>query len=513
MKKLSFTFIILLALTASAQNFVDLGLPSGILWADANEPGVYTFDESAAAFRGNEMPGMYEFKELEETCTWRWNGTGYTVIGPNGDSIVFPMVQTKWCTGEMETGTSGHYWSAEVYDDLEAWGLYFSEGMISTQMSFARCQGLPVRKIQHPARTFHRPDYEWIQSIGKKEYKKLMKRFYAADTTLTLSEIQAIYFGSAFYGYLSLDFDQRDVMKMLDQGKNHKEIVKFIDKHLEKSPVDLRALLFRAIVAQIDKDEKAVDKYGKMFRMLVYQAILETGDGDSDTTGWHVVSVADEYTLLWYVLQVQIESQVLTSSECDMFNIITKSGRHNQIYFDVQLVLALEHRMFSDSKEPFHFTYIPQTGESKPVAGMYPGSKDNEIDVIEIDDSVDESEELQTPLMDEEGNYLTPDIMPQFPGGQDSLLTFLSANVKYPKELGDAHISGRVIVQFIVDTDGAITDVVVVRSSGEPLLDKEAMRVVKIMPNWIPGQNEEKPVRVRYTIPINFKLQDSPSHE
>lgn len=498
MKKLSFTFIILLALTASAQNFVDLGLPSGILWADANEPGVYTFDESAAAFRGNEMPGMYAFKELEETCTWRWNGSGYTVIGPNGDSIVFPMVQTKWCNGEMETGTSGHYWSAEVYDDLEAWGLYFSEGMISTQMSFARCQGLPVRKIQHPARTFHRPDYEWIQSIGKKEYKKLMKRFYAADTTLTLSEIQAIYFGSAFYGYLSLDFDQRDVMKMLDQGKNHKEIVKFIDKHLEKSPVDLRALLFRAIVAQIDKDEKAVDKYGKMFRMLVYQAILETGDGDSDTTGWHVVSVADEYTLLWYVLQVQIESQVLTSSECDMFNIITKSGRHNQIYFDVQLVLALEHRMFSDSKEPFHFAYIPRTGESETVAGFYP-SKD------------DDKPKNDGPYINEDGNYTLVENLPEFPGGIDSMVVFLSTNVKYPEECAKAAIQGRVIVQFVVDTDGSIVDVVVSKSGGHPLLDEEAVRVVKMMPKWTPGKHEGKPVRVRYTIPINFKLPEPQS--
>lgn len=474
---------------------MDLGLPSGILWADANEPGVYTFDESAAAFRGNEMPGMYAFKELEETCTWRWNGTGYTVIGPNGDSIVFPMVQTKWCNGEMETGTSGHYWSAEVYDDLEAWGLYFSEGMISTQMSFARCQGLPVRKIQHPARTFHRPDYEWIQSIGKKEYKKLMKRFYAADTTLTLSEIQAIYFGSAFYGYQGLDFDQRDVMKMLDQGKNHKEIVKFIDKHLEKSPVDLRALLFRAIVAQIDKDEKAVDKYGKMFRMLVYQTILETGDGDSDTTGWHVVSVADEYTLLWYVLQVQIESQVLTSSECDMFNIITKSGRHNQIYFDVQLVLALEHRMFSDSKDPFHFTYVPQTGSSKQVAGYTPSKSE------------------KWPYIDEVGNYTMVENLPQFPGGQDSLVSFLSSNVKYPEECSNANIQGRVLVRFVVDVDGAIVDVEVVTSGGHPLLDEEAVRVIKSMPKWTPGMHEGKVVRVLYTIPINFKLPSPQSPE
>lgn len=507
MKKLSFTFIILLALTASAQNFVDLGLPSGILWADANEPGVYTFDESAVAFKGNEIPGMYEFKELQESCTWRWNGTGYTVIGPNGDSIVFPMVQTKWCNGEMETGTSGHYWSAEVYDDLEAWGLYFSEGMISTQMSFARCQGLPVRKIQHPARTFHRPDYEWIQSIGKKEYKKLMKRFYAADTTLTLSEIQAIYFGSAFYGYGSGDFGEKEIREKLQQEQNTKPILKHLDKYLKSHPVDLRAIFYHAFVNMAADNEQAFEKDAIRFAML-RDMILMTGDGDSDTTAWHVVDVADEYTLMWYVFDVQPEGQVLTSTQCDMINVSTIGGDQFQIYFDVQLVLALQHHAFFEADKPFHFTYVPQTGESKPVAGLNLGSKEDEIDVIEIDDTI-EGEQEQEPIMDEEGNYLTPDIMPQFPGGRDSLLTFLSANVKYPKELGDAHISGRVIVQFIVDTDGAITDVVVVRSSGEPLLDKEAMRVVKKMPKWTPGKHEGKTVRVRYTIPINFKLQDS----
>lgn len=512
MKKLSFTFIILLTLTASAQNFVDLGLPSGILWADANEPGVYTFDESAAAFKGNEMPGRYAFKELEETCTWRWNGTGYTVIGPNGDSIIFPMVQTKWCNGEMETGTSGHYWSAEVYDDLEAWGLYFSEGMISTQMSFARCQGLPVRKIQHPARTFHRPDYERIEAIGKPAYEKLLKRFYTADTTLTLEEVQNIYFGSAFYGYISGDFDEKHVHEMLKNKENPKKIAKVLDKYLETSPVDMRALMYRASVSAQEGNEQARAKYATMFIRLC-DAIIQTGDGGSDRTAWHVVDVADEYTLMWYVLDVQPEGQVLTSTKCDRIDVSTKTGAKLQLYFDVQLVLALERRAFSKDKGPFHFTYEEQTGESVPIAGLNIGSKENEIEVIEIDDTVEESEELQTPLMDEEGNYLTPDIMPQFPGGQDSLLTFLSANVKYPKELGNAHISGRVVVQIVVDTDGAITDVDVVRTSGEPLLDKEAMRLVKIMPNWIPGQNEGMPVRVRFAIPINFKLQDSPSHE
>ena len=378
MKKLSLGLILYVyAFTASAQNFVDLGLPSGILWADANEPGLYTFDESAAAYRGNEMPGMREFKELVDVCEWRWNGSGYTVIGPNGDSIVFPMVQTKYCTGGMETGTSGYYWSAEAYDDFEGWGLYFSKDMISTTMSFARCQGLPVRKIQHPSRAFYRPDYDAIQSIGKPAYEKLLKRFRAEDTTLTLADKQAIYFGSAFYGYYAAVFDEKKVAQMVDANKKPKEILKYIDNYLKSCPADMRALLYRASVSNMAKDPKSVAKYSHMFIMLC-QAVLQSGDGETDSTAYHVATVADEYTLMWYMMEVNPERQILTSTMCDLINATTKSGRKIDIYFDVQLVLALERRMFSDSDEPFHFTYVPQTGESEPVADFNMGGKDSQ---------------------------------------------------------------------------------------------------------------------------------------
>lgn len=510
MKKISLgLFLCMFALAVSAQNYVDLGLPSGILWADANEPGVYTFDESVTAFRGDEMPGMYEFKELEKECVWHWNDSGYTVIGPNGDSIVLPMVKTKWCTGVFEEKTSGLYWSAEAFNELEGWGLYFSKDMISTQMSFARCQGLPVRKIKHPARVLHRPDYELIQSVGKTAYDQLVKRFYAQDTTLTMSEMNTIYYGSAFYNRLSTAVGARSVNEMFEKGAPMGDIMAFSMGYLMACPVDLEMLMYMAAIAEMNSNTAEVYKYYWMVSSLA-DAILSTGDGESDSTAFHVVTVADEYTIMRYLLQVQPDMQTLTSSMCDMFDATTQSGRKIKLYFDVQLILALENRMFSNDKnEPFHFTYEELTGNSEPVAGLNMGSKEEKVDVIEIDDSVDEGEEAQVPpLMDEDGNYLILPVMPRFPGGRDSLFTFLSANVKYPKELANAHISGKVVVQFVVDTDGTITDVVVVRSSGEPLLDEEAVRVVKMMPKWTPGMNEGEPVRVKYTIPVNFKLQD-----
>ena len=97
--------------------------------------------------------------------------------------------------------------------------------------------------------------------------------------------------------------------------------------------------------------------------------------------------------------------------------------------------------------------------------------------------------------------------MPEFPGGRDSLISYLSENVKYPAIAQENGIQGRVTCQFIIETDGSITDVEVVRSGGDPSLDKEAVRVIKAMPNFIPGKRKGKPVRVRFTMPINFSLQ------
>ncbi len=96
--------------------------------------------------------------------------------------------------------------------------------------------------------------------------------------------------------------------------------------------------------------------------------------------------------------------------------------------------------------------------------------------------------------------------MPQFPGGDAALFEFLSKNIKYPTIAEENGVQGRVIVTFVVETDGSITDVKVVRSV-DPSLDREASRVVKAMPNWIPGKQNGKAVRVKYTVPVTFRLQ------
>jgi protein TonB len=96
--------------------------------------------------------------------------------------------------------------------------------------------------------------------------------------------------------------------------------------------------------------------------------------------------------------------------------------------------------------------------------------------------------------------------MPSFPGGDAALQQYLSKNIKYPVVAEENGVQGRVIVTFVVERDGSITDVKVVKSV-DPSLDKEATRVVKSMPHWIPGKQNGSAVRVKYTVPVTFKLQ------
>ena len=96
--------------------------------------------------------------------------------------------------------------------------------------------------------------------------------------------------------------------------------------------------------------------------------------------------------------------------------------------------------------------------------------------------------------------------MPTFPGGQAALMKYLSENIKYPKAAEKAREQGRVVVSFTVEKDGAVADVKVVRSV-TPALDAEAVRVIKAMPKWGSGKQDGQLVRVRYNVPVSFKLQ------
>ena len=95
--------------------------------------------------------------------------------------------------------------------------------------------------------------------------------------------------------------------------------------------------------------------------------------------------------------------------------------------------------------------------------------------------------------------------MPEFPGGAVEMMKFLNENVKYPEAAENAGTQGRVIVQFIVEADGSITNVKVLKNVSDEI-DAEAVRVINAMPKWKPGKQNDKPVRVKYTIPVTFRL-------
>lgn len=102
--------------------------------------------------------------------------------------------------------------------------------------------------------------------------------------------------------------------------------------------------------------------------------------------------------------------------------------------------------------------------------------------------------------------YDIVEVMPQYPGGMPELMQYLAKNIKYPIQAQKKGIEGRVTVRFIVEKDGSISNVTVVRHI-HPLLDKEAVRVIKAMPKWSPGMLNGKPVRVKFNIPVAFRLK------
>ena len=133
------------------------------------------------------------------------------------------------------------------------------------------------------------------------------------------------------------------------------------------------------------------------------------------------------------------------------------------------------------------------------------GTKDRNVEAVRNDIAVNTpppapKEEVTNKVFD------VVEVMPSFPGGQGALMSYLSSHTKYPVVAQENGVQGRVTVSFVVERDGSITDVHVVRSV-DPSLDREAARVVSSMPNWQPGKQNGSAVRVKFNVPVQFKLQ------
>ena len=139
---------------------------------------------------------------------------------------------------------------------------------------------------------------------------------------------------------------------------------------------------------------------------------------------------------------------------------------------------------------------------------------DVEVEDVEINAEVDQNEvieeyvapEIEEEEVVEQEIFQIVEEMPEYPGGLTKLTEYLASNIKYPQMARESGIQGRVFVNFVVEPDGSVSNVKVLRSLGGGC-DEEAMRVVKKMPKWKPGKQRGKAVRVSYILPVNFKLQ------
>ena len=136
-----------------------------------------------------------------------------------------------------------------------------------------------------------------------------------------------------------------------------------------------------------------------------------------------------------------------------------------------------------------------------------PVIEEEKPEIVEDDTPIDDNvEDVLADNVDDNKIYDVVEQMPEFPnGGTTGLMNFISRNLKYPTICQETGVQGRVVVSFVVDKDGSTTDFRVVRSVNK-YLDKEALRVLSSMPQWIPGKQKGVPVRVRYTVPIVFRL-------
>ena len=170
----------------------------------------------------------------------------------------------------------------------------------------------------------------------------------------------------------------------------------------------------------------------------------------------------------------------------------------------VGLALALNARTVTD------YVYDEPQKQQPVKKGKKAGTikvNGQEIKVVEQDDIVTMEGEVEASAQESPADdaFDVVEQMPEYPGGPKALMEFLNNNVQYPAEAEKAGIQGRVIATFVVEKDGSISNAKVVKSV-DPLLDAEALRVIGAMPNWKPGMQNGKVVRVKYTVPLSFHL-------
>ena len=185
--------------------------------------------------------------------------------------------------------------------------------------------------------------------------------------------------------------------------------------------------------------------------------------------------------------------------------VVTDSGIVDPV-FEEEIIPITEQEQPKQAPPP------PEAPKAEEVLNIIENDSQVEESTVQASDDTQAAVEVKyTPVeveeeeVDEQQIFQVVEENPEFPGGMKECMKFLSNNIKYPQISQENGVQGRVIVQFVVNADGTIVDPVVVRGV-DPYLDKEALRVIKLMPKWKPGKQRGKAVRVRYTQPVLFRL-------
>lgn len=192
-------------------------------------------------------------------------------------------------------------------------------------------------------------------------------------------------------------------------------------------------------------------------------------------------------------------------SERDM-KVTTDTGIQ-EVVFEEEIIPITEQEQPKQAPPP------PEAPKVEEVLEIMDNDSEVEESTIQASDDTQAAVEVKyTPVeveeeeVEEQQIFQVVEEMPEFPGGMGECMKFLSKNIKYPTISQENGVQGRVIVQFVVNRDGSIVDPVVARGV-DPYLDKEALRVISMMPKWKPGKQRGKAVRVKYTVPVMFRLQ------
>ena len=186
--------------------------------------------------------------------------------------------------------------------------------------------------------------------------------------------------------------------------------------------------------------------------------------------------------------------------------VVTDSGI-TEIVFEEEMIPITEQEPPKQAPPP------PEAPKMEEIIEIVEDDADVEESTIEASDDITAAVEVKYTAVEveeeeveEQQIFQVVEEMPEFPGGMGDCMKFLGKNIKYPQISQENGVQGRVIVQFVVNQDGSIVDPQVVRGV-DPYLDKEALRVISMMPKWKPGKQRGKAVRVKFTVPVMFRLQ------